>query len=134
MQPDGDDHGVRRPAVHVANQTTEGHDELEIAHVLVGMLRRRDVIKHQVEAGDCEDDEKEEREAAQAEGVRHSDPRSPDANRMDMEHEVGQRRPRRDLIGQWEAMAEHRRGHLPQDRPHLVDRRADDLHEPSVPG
>ena len=91
---------MRRPAVHVADQPPEGHDELEVAHVLVGVVGRGHVVEHQVEPGYRHHDEEEERQTAQAEGVGHPDPGAAHADRVDMEDEVRERRAGRDLVGQ----------------------------------
>ena len=68
VQPDGDHHAVRRPAVHVPHEHPERHVELEILHVGVGVLRRRPVVEHQVDAGHDGHQEHEEGDAAHAPG------------------------------------------------------------------
>ena len=78
--------------MHVANHAAKRDHELEVAHVLEGVTGGGNVIRHQVEARDGEHDEKKEREAAQAKGVRHPDPGAA-LNRADArgEHREGRR-------------------------------------------
>src|SRR5438128_5252294 len=68
VQPDRDHHAVRRPAVHVPHEHAERHVVLEVLHVGVGVLRRRPVVEHEIDAGHHGHQEHEERDAAHAPG------------------------------------------------------------------
>src|SRR3984893_7705215 len=131
VQPDGDHHRVRRPAVHVADDAAEGDDELQVAHVLVGGVGSGDVIEHQEEPGDGQHDEEEEGQSAEAERVRHPDPGAPHADRVDVKEEVRKGRAGGDLVGEWQTVAEDGADHLADDGEHLVQRRTDYGHESS---
>src|SRR6266513_3477664 len=131
MEPDRDHHRVRRPAVHVADDAAEGDDELQVAHVLIGVTGGGHVIEHQKEPGDGQHDEEEEGQSTEAERVRHPDPGAAHADGVDVKEKVGERRARRDLVGERKAMTEDRANHLPDDREHLIQRRTDNGHEPS---
>ena len=50
-------HGVRRPAVQVAQKHSRGHHELQVLHVGVGLRHRRMVVQHQQDSGDHQDQE-----------------------------------------------------------------------------
>ena len=68
VQPDGDDHQVRGPAMHVAQKLAERDVVFEIEDVAEGLHFRGVVIKHQQDAGESEDDEKVEGDATHAPG------------------------------------------------------------------
>src|SRR5207248_9064792 len=131
VEPDRDHHRVRRPAVHVADDAAEGDDELQVAHVLVGVTGGGHVIENQKEPGDGQHDEEEEGQPTEAQRVRHPDPGAAHADRMDVKEKVRERRAGRDLVGERKAMTEDRANHLPDDREHLIQRRTDNGHEPS---
>src|SRR6202521_883785 len=131
VEPDRDHHRVRRPTVHVADDAAEGDHELQVAHVLVGVLRGGHVIEHQEEPGDGQHDKEEEGQSAEAERVRHPDPGAPYADRVDVEEEVRECGAGRDLVGERKTVAEDRANHLADDGEHLVQRRTDNGHEPS---
>src|SRR4029077_16119751 len=131
MEPDGDHHRVGRPAVHIADDAAEGDDELQVAHVLVGGMGRGDVVEHQEESGNGQHDEKEERQPAEAERVRHPDPGAAHADRVDVKEEVGEGRAGGDLVSERKTVAEDRADHLADDGEHLVQRRTDYGHESS---
>ena len=79
---------MRGPPVHVADQRTEGNIVHEVFHVLIRVLRRRTVIKHEDHAGHRQDNEQEK-------GYPSHPPRIPDVgsvardpHRMEMKENV----------------------------------------------
>ena len=60
------DHRVRRPAVHVAEDDAEGHDELQVAHAPVGFWREGHVVEHQRDARHREHEEEDPQRSARA--------------------------------------------------------------------
>ena len=61
-------HAVGRPAVGVAEEHPEGHRELDVLHAPVGGVGVGDVVQHQRQPGDGEDDEEIEADQPQAQG------------------------------------------------------------------
>src|SRR6059058_5013646 len=85
VQPDRDHHAVRGPAVHVPHEHAERHVVLEVLHVGVGVLRRRPVVEHEVDAGHDGHQVHEEGDAAHA--PREAQPRGVPAHLGGMEVE-----------------------------------------------
>src|SRR5713101_3767868 len=69
VQPDEDDHAVRRPAVHVAHDHSEGDVEIEVLDVPVRVLAGGPVVEHQHHAGHHGAQVEQEGQAARAPGV-----------------------------------------------------------------
>ena len=69
VQEDRQHHEVRGPSMHVSHKRTERHRRLEVLHVRVRVGDGRPVEEHQEDAGDREQDEQEERQAAEAQRV-----------------------------------------------------------------
>lgn len=66
VQPHGDDHAVRGPTVHVAQEHAERHVELQILHVRKRVLCGGAIIKHEQHARDRGDEKEQESDAAHA--------------------------------------------------------------------
>ncbi len=90
MQEDHRDHGVRGPAVHVAQDNAEGHRTAQVKHAVVGLRGRRHIIEHEQDAGDREDDEEEKADQPQAHGVSRPQGLLADTYRLDMQKEVAE--------------------------------------------
>ena len=69
VQEDREHHEVRGPSVHISHERSERDRGLEVLHVRVGVGDRRPVEEHQEDAGDGQQDEQEERQAAEAQRV-----------------------------------------------------------------
>ena len=69
VQEHGEHHQVGSPSVHVSDQQTEGDRGLEVLNVVPGRRCFRAVEEHQEDASDCEQDEEEEAQTAEAECV-----------------------------------------------------------------
>src|SRR3989475_11680860 len=85
---DGDDHQVRGPAMHVAQQFAEGHVVFEIENVAEGLHFAGVIVKHEEHAGEGEDDKQIERDAAHAPGVAVTYRVTIDFGGMQMEEDV----------------------------------------------
>jgi hypothetical protein len=90
MQNHDEDHGVRRPTVHVAHKAPERHHELQVFHVLIGQVDGGTVVKHEHDAGDGQNKEKQEGQPAQSPGVIGFDGTGTDPGRMQMEPNVAE--------------------------------------------
>ena len=68
MQHHEEDHQVRRPPVHVADDEAGRNDELQVLHRPIRAVGARHVVEHQQHTRDGEDQEQVERDQAQAQG------------------------------------------------------------------
>ncbi len=68
MQHHEEHHGVRAPAVDIAQEGAVGHHVGQVQHVAVGPARFRHVKEHQQETADGQHQEHQEGQAAHAEG------------------------------------------------------------------
>src|SRR5262249_4018145 len=91
VDPDGDDHRVRAPAVDLAHDP-EGDLLAQVEDVHEGVLDRRPVIEHQEQAGEGQDQEEEERHAAGAPRVAHLDAGLSRLDGMEVEDDVAEHR------------------------------------------
>ena len=89
VQPDGDHHGVRTPAMQFAQDAQRRH-VAQRQDVVVGPFQRRPVIEHQQHAGDRFDQKQEEGHPAHAPGIAEGDALLLDRHRMQVQKEVGQ--------------------------------------------
>jgi len=89
VQPDEDDHAVRRPAVHVAHDHSEGNVEVEVLDVPVRVLAGGPVVEHQHHAGHHRAEIEKEGEPAGAPGMAVADPVPPHLRGMQMQPDVG---------------------------------------------
>ena len=90
VQPDRDDHQVRRPAVHVAQQLAERDVVLQVENVAERLHLRGVVVEHQQDAGEGQHDEEVERDPAHAPGVAVADGVAVDLGRMQMKEDICQ--------------------------------------------
>jgi hypothetical protein len=86
MQPDGDDHRVRTPAVHFAHDP-ERRLFAQVHDVCKCIFDGRPVIKHQQQPGHRLDQEKEEGRSSHAPRVAHAHAGAADFDGMQMENE-----------------------------------------------
>src|SRR5437016_8577624 len=86
----GDNHQMRGPAMHIAQQFAEGHVVFEIEHISESLHFAGVVIKHQHDAGECEDDEQIKGDAAHAPGVAVANGVTIDFCGMQMQENVGE--------------------------------------------
>ena len=89
VQPDGDDHGVSAPAVHLAQQA-ERHMGPQALHVEIGVLDRRAVVEHQQYTSDGFDEKEEEGQPAHAPSKRQLDPAAANRHGVQVQEDVGQ--------------------------------------------
>ena len=108
VQEDDDDHGVGRPAVHVAQDDAEGHDELEVLHAAVGFRRVGHVVEHQREAGHGQHREEDGGDEAQAQGVARTKAVPAHPRRVDVQEEARDHHRRAILVRPRPADAEDR--------------------------
>src|SRR5439155_10837681 len=90
VELDGDDHQVRGPAMHVAQQFAEGHVVFEIEHISESLHFAGMVVKHQHDASERKDDEQIKGDAAHAPGVAVANGVTINLGRMQMEKNVGE--------------------------------------------
>ena len=88
MQPGRNDHQVRRPPVHVAQELAEWDIVFEIKNVAKRLNFCRVVIKHQQHPGKREHDEKIERNSSHAPGILVAHRVAIDLCRMQMQEDV----------------------------------------------
>ena len=69
VEKDYEDHGVRGPAMQIAQERTHEDDELQVLHVLVRAIGIGVVIEHQGDASARQDDEEEEGDEPEIESV-----------------------------------------------------------------
>src|SRR6266403_3088674 len=86
----GDNHEVRGPAVHVAEQFAERDVVLEVKDVAEGLHFAGMVVKHEQDAGKGEHQEQIESDAAHAPGVAVTHRVAVDLGRMQMQKNVGE--------------------------------------------
>src|SRR5437879_5360216 len=87
---DGDDHQVRGPAMHVAQQFAKGHVVFEIEHISESLYFAGMVVKHKHDASEREDDEQIKGDATHAPGVAVANGVTINLGRMQMEKNVGE--------------------------------------------
>src|SRR5262249_16920592 len=63
VQPYSDDHQVRRPAMHIPKESSEGDVVLKVENVPKRLNLRRMVIKHQKRSGERQDNKEVKRDA-----------------------------------------------------------------------
>src|SRR6185437_764561 len=91
VQPDGHDHQVSGPAVHVAKELAEGDVVFEIENIAKGLNFCGVVIKHQQHARKHEHDEQIKSDAAHAPCVAVTSGVAIDLGRMDVEEKIVER-------------------------------------------
>src|SRR4030095_3427028 len=75
--------------MHVTHEHAEGHVELEILHVGVGILSHGPVVEHEINAGDHGNQEHQESQSAHTPGKTHSHSVAPDLGRVKVQENVG---------------------------------------------
>src|SRR6516165_6692545 len=88
MQPHGNHHQVRGPAVHVAKQFAKGNVVLEIQNVAKRLDFAGMVIEHQKYAGEGQHNEQVEGNSTHAPGVAVTNSIAVDLGGMEMEEDV----------------------------------------------
>src|SRR5262245_35680650 len=89
MKPDKHNHGVGRPAMHVAHEHAEGHVELQILHVGVSILGDRPVVEHEINASHHGNQEHQESQPAHTPGKTHAHGVASHLGRVEMQKNVG---------------------------------------------
>ncbi len=89
VQPDGDHHGVSTPAMQLAHDAQRRHVP-QRQNIVVGVLQRGPVIKHEQDARHDLHDEEEERRPSHAPRIRQRDALLAHADRMKVQEEIGE--------------------------------------------
>ena len=90
MQLDGDDHQVRGPAVHVAQQFAERNVVLQVKHIAESLHLAGVVVKHQQHAGEGEHQEQIKSDSAHSPRIAVAHRVTIDLRGMQMQKNVGE--------------------------------------------